>query len=270
MSDRDEKAVESGRPAYMQDGDILVEPYYPRDVQYIYETGGHHYIGLVNQSTVLKYPHFKGELDSVRAEQRILEHLGKHDRIIKFQGEHEDGILLELAGNGSVEDYLAKNQPSRQQRIQMAQEVAEGVAYVHSCNVLLCDIHVRNLLLDGGYHVKLCDFAGRLLDAEGQVVVDGGAIENAEAFMPRGQDEVPSQASDIFALGSAIYHIMTGHRPFTEYDVIDDEMVITEQYRNGKFPQLDTDLCGQVVYNCWKGLYISAEQVYTDLSILGI
>ncbi|KAI9048137.1 hypothetical protein LZ554_007932 [Drepanopeziza brunnea f. sp. 'monogermtubi'] len=83
-------------------------------------------------------------------------------------------------------------------------------------NVLICDIHVRNILLDAGFHVKLCDFQGRLLGLNGEVLVSGGASENAESFMPREDKDHADAKTDIFALGSTIYFIMTGHRPYPE------------------------------------------------------
>lgn len=71
--------------------------------------------------------------------------------------------------------------------------------------------------------VKLCDFQGRLLGLKGEVIVDGGASENAESFMPRATPDFADTKTDIFALGSTIYHIITGHRPFPQYDTIADE-----------------------------------------------
>ncbi len=87
-------------------GDIYVVPYYPEGVKYIITTGSNHYIGFVDESTILKYSHFKGTSTALRAESMILQRLGKHPRIIEFKGEHNDGLLLEYARNGSLEKHL--------------------------------------------------------------------------------------------------------------------------------------------------------------------
>lgn len=155
------------------DQDIYVIPYYPDGVKQIIATGGQHYIGLVNESTVLKYPHFREEGESLRAESKIFQRLGKHPRIIEFRGEHDGGLLLEYAPNGTLETYLKEVELLIKERIRLAKETAEGVSHVHSSNVLICDIHVRNILLDAEMHVKLCDFQGRLLSPEGEVLVSG-------------------------------------------------------------------------------------------------
>ncbi|EKD19034.1 uncharacterized protein L3040_006526 [Drepanopeziza brunnea f. sp. 'multigermtubi'] len=82
------------------DGDIIVVPWSPGGLQHIITAGGHHYIGAVDETTILKFPHFKGTgREGLDAESKILQRLGTHDRIIGLVGQHEDGVLLEYAPN---------------------------------------------------------------------------------------------------------------------------------------------------------------------------
>lgn len=252
------------------DEDIYVIPYFPKGVQHTITTGSDHYTGFVNESTVLKYLHFKEGLNALRIESSILQRLGKHSRVIEFKGEHEDGLLLEYAPNGSLANYIQKTHIALKEKIRFAKETAEGVAYVHQSNVLICDIHVRNILLDDELHIKLCDFQGRLLGPNGEVLLSGGASENAESFMPRDDREIADVKTDMFALGSTIYHIVTGQRPFPQYDTIDDETKFGELYLKGQFPLLEARLGGDVVRNCWRGKYTSASEVVKDLDLLEI
>jgi serine/threonine protein kinase len=201
-------------------------------------------------------------------EHAIFERLGKHPRIIEFKGKHANGILLEYAANGSLENYVRERDVTREERIRLAKETAEGVAYAHERNVIICDINVRNVLLDAELHVKLCDFQGRLLGPNGTVVCDGGASENAESFKPRQDKDSADVKTDIFALGSTIYHIVTGHRAFPQLDTIDDEAEIQSRYREGRFPHLEAKVGGVVVQSCWKGRYSSASEVADDLILL--
>ncbi|KAF2010088.1 kinase-like protein [Aaosphaeria arxii CBS 175.79] len=252
------------------DGDIYVTPYFPKGVQYIITTGSDHYIGFVNETTILKYPHFKDGSNALDIETAMFRQLGKHPRIIEFKGEHEDGLLLEYAPNGSLANYIQNTNVTMKEKIRFARETAEGVAHVHRSNVLICDIHVRNMLLDHELHIKLCDFQGRLLGADGEVLLSGGASENAESFMPREDRKVADVRTDIFALGSTIYHIITGHRPYPQYHTINDEAKFRELYQKGQFPALDVSLGGDIVRNCWRGNYASADEVVKDLSLIEI
>jgi hypothetical protein len=100
--------------------------------------------------------------------------------------------------------------------------------------------------------VKLCDFQGRLLDPKGEVIVDGGASENAESFMPRATADFADIKTDIFALGSTIYYVITGHRPFPQYNTITDEAKFEEAYRKGELPVLEVQEGGEVIKKCFK------------------
>jgi serine/threonine protein kinase len=252
-----------------EDTDIIhIEAYFPKGVQHIITTGGSHYIGFVNGTTVLKYPHIKGDSHGIEVESAIYQRLGKHPRVIGFKEKHEDGLLLEYASNGTLKSHLESAKIMERERIRFARETAEGVAYAHTKSVIICDINVRNILLDDDFHVKLCDFQGRLLELDGDVLCNGGASENAESFMPRHDKDSASVKTDIFALGSTIYHIMKGHRPFSELSTIDDEDEIWRHYHEGEFPPLEAVLAGEIIKTCWRGEYISASNVAEDLSLI--
>lgn len=222
-------------------------------------------IVFVQYSSVLKYPHDEGPSEALNAECAILKQLGTHPCIIEFKGKHEGGLLLEFAPHGSLESYINKTQLTKKEKLRFARETAEGIAYAHRKNVVVCDINVRNILLDSELHVKLCDFQGRLLGPDGEILYDGGASENAESFMPRNNPDVADTRTDIFALGSTIYHIMKGHRPFPELHTIDDEAEFKRRYQEGLYPPLAADLGGAIVWKCWEGRYDSADEVFLDL-----
>jgi serine/threonine protein kinase len=250
---------------------VYVQAYYPEGVQHIITTGSCHYIGFVDESTVLKYPHVKGPSPALDVEHAMFMQLGKegkHHHIIEFKGKHQDGLLLEYAPSGSLETYIRETDITKEEKIRFAKETAEGVAYAHGKNIIICDINVRNVLLDTERRVKLCDFQGRLLGSDGKVICDGGASENAESFMPRENKDSADVKTDIFALGSTIYHIATGHRLFPQLDTIDDEAEFLRRFREGQFPRLETELGGEIVRKCWECRYSSASEVVADLDVL--
>jgi hypothetical protein len=111
--------------------DIYVNQYFPDGVKHIIVTGSNHYNGFVDETTVLKYPHFSGELADLHVECRIFQQLGKHPRIIEFKGKHEDGLLLEYAPNGTLEKHLQEAQLSVRKRLRLAREIAEGVEHAN-------------------------------------------------------------------------------------------------------------------------------------------
>jgi len=247
-------------------------PFYsPEPVQEFLAVGGNSFIGLVNKTTVFKYPRTIGDesaIASLQVEARILEAIGPHDRIIGFQGQNGEGLLLEYAPHGSLARYLTENPTTEQQRLKWSRQVTEAVAVIHNKGVIHCDIKVPNLLLDEELNVKLCDFQGRLVGPDGQVLRDGGSSENPKFFMPRDDPTHADIITDIFALGSTIYHILEGHEPFPELDSFADEDEITARFSSGRYPELKCASIREVIHNCWSAKYSSTTEVLSDVQQL--
>jgi serine/threonine protein kinase len=68
---------------------------------------------------------------------------------------------------------------------------------------------------------------------------DGLSSENVKSSMPRSDSNYADQKTDIFALGSTIYYMMTGHEPFPELNPLDDndEAEIVTRYQLRQFPR---------------------------------
>ena len=258
------------------DLEIQIIRHYPPGVTAIVASSFSCFLGRIDKNTVLKYPHDESpdihEQTRLAIEAQIYTILGDHDRIIKFKGGDGRGIRLEYAINGSVAQYLkqANVSPTTSQRLKWAQQAAEGMVYIHRLGVLHCDTNVNNLLLDENLDVKFADFQGRYLSPDGTLLLNGLSSENVKSSMPRSDPNYADQRTDIFALGSAIYYMMTGHEPFPELNPFDDddEAEIVARYRSGRFPGLGVHGVGRIVHNCWSGAYGSASEVVNDLQEL--
>lgn len=220
-------------------------------------------VALLTDGTVLKYawdrtdPYAKKSLD---IENSILSMLGSHDRIVKYLGRHEHGLRFQLAANGDVRRYLSshdRGESPEPVRRKWAKQAAEALAFVHGKGVVHCDVHPNNLLLDGNLDVQLCDFAGSLFGG-----LDGGAMESVRFRLPRDRGAIPDMKSDLFALGSAIYFIMSDHEP---YDSLTEEEVAA-RYSRMEFPDVHSLSCGRVITGCWKGEFRSARDVVNAIS----
>lgn len=264
--------------------------WFPRGVKRVIDSGASNFIGMYDDNTVLKYPlvspNDNGEYDDrgrkyrndfrehalqgLHVEGEILRKLGEHPRIIRLQQSHEAGILLEYMPNGSVGRYIRDIAPttSLQQRLKWVSQAAEALAYVHSKNILHCDMSIGNLLLDANLDIKLSDFQGRLLSPDGTILLDGGAGQGALSSMPRDDEDYCDIKTDIFALGTTAFFIITGHLPFTELDPLEDEDEIQQRFKDGDLPPLEQYQGGNIIHNCWRGNYKLAGEMVQDLQDL--
>jgi len=246
---------------------VQLRRYLPHTVKRVITLGSSCWIGEVDELTVLKYPHERGvETDRLQTEYDILNAIGQSPRIIGLKGYTDDGLYLERAVNGDVYDYLKRNAASLEQRLQWCRQAAEGVAHTHFRRVLHCDIRPQNLLLDKSLDVKLADFQGKLLSETGDVLLNGFAGEPSKYSCPRHHPDYADVKTDLFALGSTIYFIITGYEVFPDISDQDDgaEEEIQRRFRAGQFPQ-DSHLCEAITTKCWKQTYNSAIEVVRDL-----
>ncbi|KAH8649592.1 hypothetical protein BGZ61DRAFT_542268 [Ilyonectria robusta] len=85
---------------------VEIRRYLPQGVKRIIAHGGGCWIGEVDATTVLKYPHTRDEMRWIQIEAKILSVLGHHPRIVQSKGLTKDSLLLEFAPNGNLHDYL--------------------------------------------------------------------------------------------------------------------------------------------------------------------
>ena len=162
----------------------VVHAYFPPGVQRILNAGSTSFICLLDDKTVLKYPH-EQEQDHARlnVEATILKVLGSHFKIIKLKGEDKSGLRLELAPHGWLDEYLRDTTSTIMlwDRFKWCQQAAEATSYIHHKSVTHCDIRLGNLLLDKDFNIKLCDFQGIYRASDGSVL-DGGVTENTKSY----------------------------------------------------------------------------------------
>jgi serine/threonine protein kinase len=247
---------------------IEVQQYHPGGVKQIIARGGGCYIGLIDESTVLKYPRRQGETGALEIECQLLEILGTHPRIIAYKGQTNDGLRLEYAPNGDLGTFILANPDTHlSQRLRWCEQAAEAVAYCHQKGIIHCDINLRNFLLDKSLDLKLADFQGMYKARGGKVLLDGLSRECTKSFLPRIHGDYADVKTDLFALGSAIHFIITGHEVFPELDSDKDEDEIEKRFQNGQFP-IHPHACNGITSKCWTQAYRSAQEVIEDIRVV--
>lgn len=135
-----------------------------------------------------------------------------------------DWIVMELVEGKTVRALIKESgRLSVEQTVQLALDVAEGLAEAHSQGILHRDLKASNIMVTSAGRAKILDFglAKQLPHGEGgedqdaSITASGLVVGTCYAMSPEQVLGRPLDArSDLFSLGSLIYEMVTGEPPF--------------------------------------------------------
>jgi serine/threonine protein kinase len=156
-------------------------------------------------------------------EARVLGRLGAHPNIASVvdQWEDDDAAVMvnRYLSGGSLLNVIAQSRESGkampvERILRVANEIAQGLAYVHGQQILYLDLQPRNVLFDERGTVHLVDFDTAV--PFGHRDVSHLAEREAAVYMaPEIFDcVVVDERADLYSLGVTIYEMATGLPPF--------------------------------------------------------
>lgn len=165
------------------------------------------------------------------------------------------GIQLPYLQYGDVRSYLQQHSINDEMRHRWVENAVNAISTIHTYGIIHADISSRNFLVANDLSIRLCDFAGSRING-----LDSLVEEETRYRLPSSTSRTIT--TDIFALGSFIYEVSTGLRPFDE---IDDEDDIERMFAEHVFPCLDGLEFRQIIIKCWKSQYSSVDSIRADL-----
>jgi serine/threonine protein kinase len=160
----------------------------------------------------------------------------EHDHIVPIHDVGETGgfayLVMPLLKGQSLRDALKKNaRPPVSEVVRIGREIAEGLAAAHAAGLIHRDIKPGNIWLEGDRRrVKILDFglaratgdapdehaAARPKLVSGDLTAAGGIVGTPPYMSPEQARGLPTDArSDVFSLGTVLYELLAGRKPFT-------------------------------------------------------
>ena len=146
-------------------------------------------------------------------------------------GEH-DGLAylaMEFIEGTDLRSRLLKEPLPAAEAVEIARQVAEGLAYAHERGVVHRDVKPGNIMLNAQGQPKIMDFGLARMRAADHKTSTGMVLGTPRYMSPEQISGQPvDQRSDIFSLGIVLYEMLTGTRLFSGEDMAQVTHQITE------------------------------------------
>ena len=203
----------------------------------------------------------------------------RHPHIVTVHeiGEHagQPFFSMELIEGRTFADLVHDGPIPPVTAARLLQPIAEAVQFAHEQGVLHRDLKPSNLLLDRFGHPRVSDFGlARQIDTTERFTLTGEVLGSPSYLAPeqaRGERAREGPASDVYALGAILYHLLTGRPPFLGASpqsilrqVVDDEPLVPRRLNPAIPADLDT-ICLKCLEKDPGRRYASARELAEEL-----
>jgi tRNA A-37 threonylcarbamoyl transferase component Bud32 len=180
---------------------------------------------LLERNVVLKVLHqqYNEDEDFVerfKREARSVAQLQHPNIVTVIDRGEEDGrqyIVFEfIDGENLKELVVRKGRLDVRDALEIALEIAHGLAFAHDHGLVHRDVKPQNVLLNGDGRAKVTDFGiARSLDVDHGVTQTGTILGTSNYIAPEQASGKPVDAyTDVYSLGIVLYEMLTGEVPF--------------------------------------------------------
>ena len=172
----------------------------------------------------------------------------RHENVIHIlkvnRGEHSPHFIMEFFPSGSVRNRLMAKDLAfvKDNGMAIFKQAATGLAYMHGCGWVHCDVKPDNMLVNAAGQLKMIDFAisRKIPKGLSKLFYKQKKAQGTPSYMSPEQirKEPLDGRADIYSLGAMFYEMLTGRPPFrgaTMHDLLNKQLTekaVTPQIHN--------------------------------------
>jgi serine/threonine protein kinase len=166
-----------------------------------------------------QYSGDEGFVERFKREARTVAQLQHPNIVTVIDRGEEDGrqyIVFEyIDGENLKELVVRKGRLDVREALEIALEVARGLAFAHENGLIHRDVKPQNVLLNGDGRAKVTDFGiARTLDVDGMTQT-GTVLGTSNYIAPeQASGQRVDAHSDVYSLGAVLYELLAGEVPF--------------------------------------------------------
>ncbi|KAG7627588.1 Protein kinase domain [Arabidopsis thaliana x Arabidopsis arenosa] len=178
-----------------------------------------------------------------------------HPNVVKFVGVNTGNcIITEYVPRGSLRSYLHKLEQKSlplEQLIDFGLDIAKGMEYIHSREIVHQDLKPENVLIDNDFHLKIADFG--IACEEEYCDVLGDNIGTYRWMAPEVLKRIPhGRKCDVYSFGLLLWEMVAGALPYEEMKFA-EQIAYAVIYKKIR-PVIPTDCPAamkELIERCW-------------------
>ena len=193
-------------------------------------------------------------------------------------------IVMEFLDGAVLKSLIGTNSMELDRLLEISRDIADALSAAHGKNIIHRDIKPENIFIRDGGHPKVLDFGLAKINApddkqgesETVILTEAGLVMGSLPYMSPEQLRGRSvdHRTDIFSLGTVLYEMATGQRPFsggTSLELSSSILRDTPKSVIELRPELPTGL-HRIVDRCLSKepieRYVSAQELRQALDLL--
>lgn len=180
---------------------------------------------------------------------------------IKYSNNNTSAIVSDFVSNVSLHQILQQSKDGSNDQFNDTAKliviygIAAGMSYLHSHNVVHCNLKTENIILDNDYYPFITDFALSKIIHEklNKKTIDStNKIHGTVVYLPPEffTDYQYTKQSDVYAFSMIMYEILTGEKPFGNYDFTKIVKKVSQNHR----PKINSKISKSfqnLIEKCW-------------------